>query len=120
MSNLSWAWTLKILGINMLLTFIWYQGWEIPLYIKKKQANRFKYNHIFPQDVKKKFFWFKSQTIDNMARSMLFGVPIWSFLQIIMGKTSSLVVDGRRIYTMNTRFNEKENKTSIKTIFFIN
>ena len=84
MSNLSWAWTLKILGINMLLTFIWYQGWEIPLYIKKKQANRFKYNHIFPQDVKKKFFWFKSQTIDNMARSMLFGVPIWSFLQIIM------------------------------------
>ena len=84
MSNLSWAWTLKILGINMLLTFIWYQGWEIPLYIKKKQANRFKYNHIFPQDIKKKFFWFKNQTIDNMARSMLFGVPIWSFLQIIM------------------------------------
>ena len=84
MSNLSWAWTLKILGINMLLTFIWYQGWEIPLYIKKKQANRFKYNHIFPQDIKKKFFWFKSQTIDNMARSMLSGVPIWSFLQIIM------------------------------------
>ncbi len=54
MSNLSWAWTLKILAINMLLTFIWYQGWEIPLYIKKKQANRFKYNHIFPEDIKKK------------------------------------------------------------------
>ena len=51
---------------------------------KEKQANRFKYNKSFPQDIKNKFFWFKNQTIDNMARSMLFGVPIWSMLQILM------------------------------------
>ena len=39
--------------------------------------------------------------------------PLSSFLQIIMGKTSSLVVDGRRTYTMNAKFSKKDNKTII-------
>ena len=30
-----------------------------------------------------------------------------------MGETRSLVVDGRRIYTMNAKTNKKENKTVI-------
>ena len=39
--------------------------------------------------------------------------PLSSFLEIIMGEVSSLVVDGRRIYTMNAKFNKEENKTVI-------
>ena len=39
--------------------------------------------------------------------------PLSSFLEIIMGETSSLVIDGRRIYTMKAKFNKKENKTII-------
>ena len=39
--------------------------------------------------------------------------PLSSFLEIIIGKNSSLVVDGRRTYTMNANFNKKENKTVI-------
>ena len=39
--------------------------------------------------------------------------PLSSFLEIIMGEASSLVVDGRRIYTMNAKFNKEENKTVI-------
>ena len=39
--------------------------------------------------------------------------PLSSFLEIIMGENSSLVVDGRRIYTMNAQFNKKESKTLI-------
>jgi len=39
--------------------------------------------------------------------------PLSSFLEIIMGKTSSLVVDGRRTYTMSAEFDKKENKTII-------
>ena len=39
--------------------------------------------------------------------------PLSSFLEIIMGETNSLVVDGRRTYTMNAKFNKKENKTVI-------
>ena len=39
--------------------------------------------------------------------------PLSSFLEIIMGKTSSLVIDGRRIYTMSAKFDKNENKTVI-------
>lgn len=39
--------------------------------------------------------------------------PVSSFLQIIMGEKNSLVVDGRRIYTMNGLFNKKTNQTMI-------
>jgi hypothetical protein len=39
--------------------------------------------------------------------------PLSSFLEIIMGETSSLVVDGRRTYTMNAKFNKKNNITVI-------
>jgi hypothetical protein len=39
--------------------------------------------------------------------------PLSSFLEIIMGETISLVVDGRRTYTMNAKFSKKEKKTVI-------
>ena len=39
--------------------------------------------------------------------------PLSSFLEIIMGEAVSLVVDGRRIYTMNAELNKEENKTVI-------
>ena len=81
---LSLDWALRMLGVNMILTFVWYQTWELPLYISRRQGNRFKYNHKFPQDKKSRFFWFRNQTVDNMLRSMLIGVPVWSFLQILM------------------------------------
>ena len=80
----SYDWMLKIIVVNMILAFIWYQSWEIPLYLSKKQGIRFKYNQKFPHEQKLNFFWFKNQCLDNMARSMLFGVPIWSALQILM------------------------------------
>ena len=46
--------------------------------------------------------------------------PLSSFLEIIMGKANSLVVDGRRTYTMNANFNEKENKTVISVSNYSN
>ena len=39
--------------------------------------------------------------------------PLSSFLEIIMGATSSLVIDGRRTYTMIAKFSKKENRTTI-------
>ena len=39
--------------------------------------------------------------------------PLSSFLEIIIGEAASLVVDGRRIYTMNAEFNKEENTTVI-------
>ena len=46
--------------------------------------------------------------------------PLSSFLEIIMGKNSSLVVDGRRTYTMNSKFNKKENRTIINISDYFN
>ena len=40
--------------------------------------------------------------------------PLSSFLQIILGETNSLVIDGRRIYKMNATFNNKNNETVIE------
>jgi sterol desaturase/sphingolipid hydroxylase (fatty acid hydroxylase superfamily) len=81
---ISWNWALKMLATNMILAFLWYQGWEMPLYISRRQENRFKYNHKFPNERRSKMFWFRNQTTDNMARSMLVGVPIWTAMQILM------------------------------------
>ena len=40
--------------------------------------------------------------------------PLSSFLEIIMGETNSLVIDGRRMYTMSSNFNKKDNVTVVK------
>ena len=46
--------------------------------------------------------------------------PLSSFLEIIMGESSALVVDGRRTYTMNAWSNKKENKTVISISDYYN
>ncbi len=46
--------------------------------------------------------------------------PLTSFLKIMMGKKSALVVDGRRVYTMEARHDENENKTTIQITNYIN
>ena len=46
--------------------------------------------------------------------------PLSSFLEIIMGEASSLVVDGRRTYAMNAEFNKEENKTIINILNYSN
>ena len=40
--------------------------------------------------------------------------PLTSFLQIIMGEKSTLVVDGRRVYTMTKNFEENKKQTIIE------
>lgn len=40
--------------------------------------------------------------------------PLTSFLQIIMGERNTLVVDGRRIYTMTKKFDENKKHTIIE------
>ena len=84
LQSFAWAWALKMLAINWVLAFLWYQAWELPLYVKRRQSNRFKYSHKFPADHPSDVFWFKNQNLDNMLRAMLIGVPIWTGLQVLM------------------------------------
>ena len=46
--------------------------------------------------------------------------PLSSFLEIIIGGTSSVVIDGRRKYKMNSNFNKKENRTVISISDYFN
>ena len=46
--------------------------------------------------------------------------PLSSFLQIIMGMKSSLVIDGRRLYTMSAVSPNGANKTIIQLINYSN
>ena len=87
------------------------------------------YNHVWKTNKTKKTMdlGFENNTLSSLnqtpyekekLRVDVFDIkqtkdPLSSFLEIIMGEASSLVVDGRRIYTMNAEFNEEEIKTVI-------
>ncbi len=58
-------------------------------------------------------------------RLNVFGVenandPLTSFLKIIMGKTNTVVVDGRRLYTMEAMSDKDTNQTTIKISNYYN
>lgn len=46
--------------------------------------------------------------------------PLSSFLQIIVGSKKSLVIDGRRLYTMSASFNNESRLTTIKLLDYSN
>ena len=46
--------------------------------------------------------------------------PLTSFLQIVMGENSSLVLDGRRIYNMSASYNNELKQTIIELINYSN
>ena len=87
------------------------------------------YNHVWKTNKKEKTMnlGFENNTLSSLnqtpyeeekLRVDVFNIketkdPLSSFLEIIMGEAASLVVDGRRIYTMNAEFNKEENKTVI-------
>lgn len=84
MQTLQWGWVLRLFAINAVAVFLWYGAFELHLYIRRAQGTRFKYNAKFPADAPSNVFWFKSQNIDNFARGMLSGVPIWTGIQVLV------------------------------------
>lgn len=84
MQSLALHWALKLFLVNAIAVFLWYGAFELHLYIRRAQSNRFKYNEKFPADKPSDVFWFKRQNLDNFLRGFLFGVPIWTGLQILV------------------------------------
>ena len=94
-------------------------------------------NELFPKNYK--HFWQTKKTVKKMElnfkknrlaiinqepveeekiRLNVFNIenthdPLTSFLKIMMGKKSALVVDGRRLYTMEAQHDESANQTTI-------
>lgn len=85
MKQLEWGWALQILALNLLAVAAFYFALELPLYLKRRQANRFKYNGKFPADAKNPAFWFGSQNAEGILRSLGTGVPIWTAYQVLIG-----------------------------------
>ena len=98
--------------------------------IKNKKLKPSNYNHIWKtnktnknmslvfQDDKLKSLTQKPIEKENL-RINVFDIkhskdPLTSFLQIIIGEKKSLVIDGRRMYTMNTVYDNKNNQTIIE------
>ncbi|QYZ72107.1 sterol desaturase family protein [Neotabrizicola shimadae] len=84
MQTLAWGWVLKLFAVNAVAVFLWYFAFELQLYIRRAQGNRFKYNGKFPADAPSDVFWFRSQNLDNVLRGFLSGVPLWTAVQVIV------------------------------------
>ncbi|MBW9113990.1 sterol desaturase family protein [Rhizobium cauense] len=74
-------WITWLFAVNAVCVFLFYGAFELHLYVLKRQERRFKYNGKFPTEQKSKAFWFESQNIDNIARTFLSGVTIWTLVE---------------------------------------
>ena len=82
MRTLTWGWPLWLYAVNAVAVFLFYGAFELHLYVLKRQERRFKYNGKFPSEQKSKAFWFESQNLDNILRTFLSGVTIWTAVEV--------------------------------------
>jgi sterol desaturase/sphingolipid hydroxylase (fatty acid hydroxylase superfamily) len=84
MKMLAWGWALWLYAVNGAGIFLMYGAIEFFYYVKRRQGARFKYNSKFPADNPSDVFWFKSQNIDNFLRTYLFGIPMWTLVEVLL------------------------------------
>ncbi|MCY4462114.1 MAG: sterol desaturase family protein [Albidovulum sp.] len=84
MQSLGWGWGLWLLAVNSGGIFVLYGAVELFYYVKRKQKTRFKFNARFPSEHPSDVFWFNSRNLDNFLRSFLFGVPIWTLVEVLV------------------------------------
>jgi sterol desaturase/sphingolipid hydroxylase (fatty acid hydroxylase superfamily) len=84
MQTLSWGWPLWLYAVNAFATFLFYGAFELHLYVLKRQERRFKYNGKFPSEQKNNAFWFERQNVDNMLRTFLSGVVVWTAVEVVV------------------------------------
>jgi sterol desaturase/sphingolipid hydroxylase (fatty acid hydroxylase superfamily) len=81
MQTLGVAWIAWLYVVNAVCVFLFYGAFELHLYVLKRQENRFKYNGKFPADNRSNAFWFGRQNTDNILRTFLSGVTIWTAVE---------------------------------------
>jgi sterol desaturase/sphingolipid hydroxylase (fatty acid hydroxylase superfamily) len=75
---------IQLYFLNTCALMIFYGLFEIRLYVLRAQGQRFKFNGRWPSDNKSDVFWFKSQLIDNVLRTLLIAMPLWTFIQYLI------------------------------------
>ena len=83
LKTLAPGWIVYLLARNSLLVLIIYGALELRLYIKRAQANRFKFNGKWPSENPSDVFMFKNQNVDNIIRTFATGVPIWTAYEVL-------------------------------------
>ncbi len=84
MQTISLGWTAWLYAVNAICVLLFYGAFEVHLYVLKRQENRFKYNGKFPSEQRSNAFWFENQNIDNILRTFLSGVTIWTGVEVVM------------------------------------
>ena len=82
MKTLSPGWIAYLLARNSILVLVIYGVLELRLYVKRAQGTHFKFNGKFPSEHPSDVFMFKSQNIDNIIRTFVTGVPIWTAYEV--------------------------------------
>jgi sterol desaturase/sphingolipid hydroxylase (fatty acid hydroxylase superfamily) len=80
--NFEINWILFIFFRNLLIILIFFGFYHLRLYTFNTQGNQFKYN---PKTLDKKNpkFFMRNQLIDNLFYTLFWGVPIWTFYEIL-------------------------------------
>jgi sterol desaturase/sphingolipid hydroxylase (fatty acid hydroxylase superfamily) len=84
LQTLSWGWILRLLAVNAVAVFLFYGALELWLYRRKAQAGRLKYNPRFPAEHRSPAFYFQRQNVDNIIRTFVSGVPIWTAYEVLV------------------------------------
>ena len=82
MEILKWDWALIIFTRNLFIVVLFFSLIHIPLYVKKLQGIKFKFNPKWPTK-KQQIFTFNKQIFDNLFWSLCFGVPIWTLYEVL-------------------------------------
>jgi sterol desaturase/sphingolipid hydroxylase (fatty acid hydroxylase superfamily) len=76
------GWIIWLFVVNTAALFLFFGVFEFRLYIQRAQGSRFKYNGKWPSEHRSSAFWFESQNFDNMLRTLLHAMPIWTALEV--------------------------------------
>ncbi len=84
LQTLEIGWILRLYVINVIAVALFYGAFEVRLYVARAQEGRFKFNPRFPSEVKSRQFWFRSQNVENILRTFLYGVTVWTLSAALM------------------------------------
>ena len=82
LKTLAVGWIAYLFIRNSILVLMIYGLLELRLYVRRTQGTHFKFNGKWPSDQPSDVFMFKSQNIDNIIRTFMSGVPIWTAYEV--------------------------------------
>ena len=83
MATLSPDWIAYLLLRNAVVAAIWYSVWHFLLYVLRRQDTQFKFNGSWPTEDNSAFL-FNNQTKDNVFRTLVSAVPIFTAWEVFM------------------------------------